>query len=84
MIKLIKNTINYLFAIERGDMMAKWGTVNPPKETGEYLISCYGTVYIADRIEYPKGYWCWDTRLMGNKYDSETQGWQKLPRAIKL
>lgn len=54
--------------------MAKWGTKNPPKETGRYLISCDGTVYIADRIEYPKGKWYWDTRLMGNKYDSEIQG----------
>lgn len=62
--------------------MAKWGTVNPPKQRGRYLISCGDTVYIADRTEYPKGNWYWDTLLMGNKYDDEVQGWQKLPKAI--
>lgn len=62
--------------------MAKWGTVNPPKEVGRYLISSDGTVYIAKRVEYPKNNWFWDTMLMGHKYDNEVQGWQKCPKAL--
>lgn len=37
--------------------MAKWGTVNPPKESGRYLLFSDGTVYIAKRVEYPKNNW---------------------------
>lgn len=62
--------------------MAKWGTVNPPKKSGRYLISSNGTVYIAKRVEYPKNNWFWDTMLMGHKYDNEVQGWQKCPKAL--
>ncbi len=60
-----------------------WGTKEPPKKMGRYLISSNGTVYIAERTEYPKGNWFWDTLLMGHKYDNEVQGWQKLPSPIK-
>ena len=60
-----------------------WSTDKPPKKRGRYLISVSEQVYIADRNEYPKDNWYWDTIFMGIKHDNEVQGWQKLPQGIK-
>ena len=65
--------------------MAKWGTKNPPKKKGRYLVTIntsFGRqVRQADRREYPPGNWAWSV-LPGNGYE-EVIAWQKCPDPYK-
>lgn len=63
--------------------MAKWGTKNPPKKRGRYLVTYQGTVRQADRCEYPKGNWYWCILPSGNVSDREVIAWQKCPKPYK-
>lgn len=78
-----------VFEYKRKDnevIMAKWGTKNPPKHKGRYLVTVYDdffgyTVRQADRCEYPKGNWYWDVLPSGNA--GKVIAWQKQPEPYK-
>lgn len=63
--------------------MAKWGTQNPPKKRGYYLVTLktsFGRqVRQAERTEYPEGNWIWHILPSGTASDSEVAAWQKCP-----
>lgn len=65
--------------------MAKWGTKNPPKKKGRYLVTIetsFGRqVRQADRYEYPKGNWIWDVLPSGSTVD--VIAWQKCPEPYR-
>jgi hypothetical protein len=64
-----------------------WGTKNPPKKEGRYLITyIFGhsrQVRQADRYEYPKGNWLWHLLPSGTASDKEVVAWQKCPEPYK-
>jgi len=66
--------------------MAQWGTKNPPKRRGRYLITLetsFGRqVRQADRVEYPKGNWRWSILPSGTA-TNEVVAWQKCPEPYK-
>jgi len=63
-----------------------WGTKNPPKRKGRYLVTVktqFGNqVRQADRSEYPKDNWSWYLLPSGNT-SSEIIAWQKCPEPYK-
>lgn len=63
--------------------MSKWGTANPPKTKGRYLVTLQTSfgrqVRIADRVEYPQGNWLWSILPSGTGSDKEVIAWQKCP-----
>lgn len=64
--------------------MAKWGTKNPPKKEGNYLVTAkthFGVqVRQAKRVEYPKGNWYWYILPSGG---SNVIAWQKEPKPFE-
>jgi hypothetical protein len=66
--------------------MGKWVTKNPPQKNGRFLITLktsFGNqVRQADRVEYPKGNWCWSILPSGTAND-EVVAWQKCPEPYK-
>jgi len=66
--------------------MANWGTKNPPKQRGRYLVTIttgFGNqVRQADRCEYPKGNWVWNI-LPECGYSPDVIAWMKCPEPYK-
>lgn len=64
-----------------------WGTKNPPKRKGRYLVTIktpFGNqVRQADRSEYPKDNWSWYLLPSGSASDKEVIAWQKCPEPYK-
>ena len=63
--------------------MAKWGTKNPPRKKGRYLVTLVTSfgrqVRQADRYEYPQGNWIWVLLPSGTACDKDVIAWQKCP-----
>lgn len=66
--------------------MAVWGTKNPPKKEGMYLVTVktpWGTqVRQATRDEYPKNNWRWCVLPSGGG-GSDVIAWKKCPEPYK-
>lgn len=67
--------------------MAKWGTGEPPKKRGRYLVTLetpFGRqVRQADRSEYPEGNWTWQLLPEYSTKTTEVIAWQKQPEPYK-